>query len=629
MKNKMLKTYIFIATFLLVHYFAHGATYYVDGNAANDSGSGLQNSPKKYVKSGVDLLSAGDTLVIKDGTYSGSRNMLNYCEGDAIWHTGRADAWITIRAEHDGEVVLDGQGTDSPLCIKGDDFVDDTQGSYVAARYFEFRGLISRNSKDNGVSISQADNIRLINMGAVDPADGNTSGIWINHSTQVLVEGCYAWGAGRYKISTWHTDHTVFRNCLARMDRVNAMNDPSAVYSIYSSTNIEVQNCIAIDGDQPQYWLNVNEYAGAFAVPATSFTNLTGPVNFTNVIAMNNKTRFAAVADNSYLPDVHFRECVGVDHVTRGANDLIHGRGNILLNQCTFANVDNEDHGVYAGAYFLSWPGPPHNSNGATNSIWYNFYNGGLFYDNAISDYNNVFNVDGEIDVYNTVSTNTRTLNPAANGLLYPTRIEGGSVLATAGKNGARIGANIVKQYGKTGTMFGEAGYNLLQDGTNGQADVNLWPFPNETLIKAKMAAYSHDNGNLTGNRGFASLTARQLDGVTPVTLTSYIWESLGSRIPPEIYAGYCSYDDVTIAGTSDYYPTIQQAYDECSDGDTVQLHGVEFAKDRDLEFSQPVAVSLQGGFACDYLSNPGFTTIAGTMTINKGTVTLERIILR
>jgi hypothetical protein len=175
--------------------------------------------------------------------------------------------------------------------------------------------------------------------------------------------------------------------------------------------------------------------------------------------------------------------------------------------------------------------------------------------------------------------------------------------------------------------MFGEAGYNLLQDGTNGQEDVNLWPFPNETLIKSKMSAYSYDNGSLTGNRGFASLTARQLDGVNPVTLTSYIWESLGNQIPAEIYGGYCIYGDIRILGRSDYYPTIRDAYNNCADGDTMQLHAVDFNEEPVL--SHPVTVNLQGGFGCDYSSSSGFSSITGTMTISDGTITLDRIILR
>ena len=119
------------------------------------------------------------------------------------------------------------------------------------------------------------------------------------------------------------------------------------------------------------------------------------------------------------------------------------------------------------------------------------------------------------------------------NGLLHLPVIDPGSQLKTDG-----IGANIIYQYGKDETLWGEAGYNLLQDGTNGQATVKLWPFPNEAIIKTKMQTYTYDFGKLTGDRGFASSTGKQLDGVSPVTLTSYIWEYLGNQMPSDIYEG-------------------------------------------------------------------------------------------
>lgn len=101
---------------------------------------------------------------------------------------------------------------------------------------------------------------------------------------------------------------------------------------------------------------------------------------------------------------------------------------------------------------------------------------------------------------------------------------------------------------------------------------------------------------------------------------------SVGKQIT---FAGACGHGSVRIGGTSNYFQTIQDAYDNCTDGDTVQLQGVDFRETRDLEFSHPVAITLHGGFRCDYLSSPGFTTINGTMTINQGIVTLGRIILR
>jgi len=59
-----------------------------------------------------------------------------------------------------------------------------------------------------------------------------------------------------------------------------------------------------------------------------------------------------------------------------------------------------------------------------------------------------------------------------------------------------------------------------------------MWPFPNEDLIKAKMKAYSFtdSNGAVSGKRGFCA-DGKQLDGVSDITLTSYIWEYLGNTL--------------------------------------------------------------------------------------------------
>ena len=79
-------------------------------------------------------------------------------------------------------------------------------------------------------------------------------------------------------------------------------------------------------------------------------------------------------------------------------------------------------------------------------------------------------------------------------------------------------------------TLYGDAGYDT--EGT-----VSMWPYPHEALIKSQMSAYSGTDsaGTVSGNRGFASTTATQLNG-QPVTLTSYIWEYLGNPIPADIY---------------------------------------------------------------------------------------------
>ena len=107
--------------------------------------------------------------------------------------------------------------------------------------------------------------------------------------------------------------------------------------------------------------------------------------------------------------------------------------------------------------------------------------------------------------------------DPRANGSLkHLVRIEAGSALKGQGFGGADIGANVLYRYGADGSRFGDAGYNTL-------STTALWPWPNEARIKREMCAGT--------TRGFCS-SARRLDGVNPITLTSYVWEMLGTAMP-------------------------------------------------------------------------------------------------
>jgi hypothetical protein len=138
----------------------------------------------------------------------------------------------------------------------------------------------------------------------------------------------------------------------------------------------------------------------------------------------------------------------------------------------------------------------------------------------------NYVNVNGFSNAYSQLACTTGcyTSNPTADGatpsLRYPARIESGSVLKGSGLSGADIGANIINRYGTDGTRSQDAGYNTL-------TSTPLWPWPNEARIKQEMCA------GVT--RGFCSTGAR-LDGVNPVTLTTYIWEQLGNPMPSGIY---------------------------------------------------------------------------------------------
>ena len=120
--------------------------------------------------------------------------------------------------------------------------------------------------------------------------------------------------------------------------------------------------------------------------------------------------------------------------------------------------------------------------------------------------------------------------NPQGSLRYLPRGPEGGSVLATAGSGEGRIGARLLWKIGVDGTLYGEPGWNVERSPENGYggSQDRLWPFPNQAVIRAEFAAY---NGpGLPGARGFAAPGNGLYGG--PRTLTSYIWEYLGSPCP-------------------------------------------------------------------------------------------------
>jgi len=115
----------------------------------------------------------------------------------------------------------------------------------------------------------------------------------------------------------------------------------------------------------------------------------------------------------------------------------------------------------------------------------------------------------------------------------YILRLENDSPFKGAGSDGKDLGATILYRRGKSGTLYGEPGYDSL-------TAEPLWPFPNEDQIKTTMSAW---DGLNDPKRGFAADGNGLYGG--PITLTSYIWEYLGNPFPgvDEIYAGVSNQD--------------------------------------------------------------------------------------
>jgi hypothetical protein len=84
----------------------------------------------------------------------------------------------------------------------------------------------------------------------------------------------------------------------------------------------------------------------------------------------------------------------------------------------------------------------------------------------------------------------------------------------------------------------------------------------------------------------------------------------------------------IRIEETESGYASIQGAYDAAATGQTIQARTMEIAQE--LELTRGIDIALKGGYTGDFSTNPGMTTIAGSMTLSgSGTVTIENFAIK
>jgi hypothetical protein len=75
------------------------------------------------------------------------------------------------------------------------------------------------------------------------------------------------------------------------------------------------------------------------------------------------------------------------------------------------------------------------------------------------------------------------------------------------------------------------------------------------------------------------------------------------------------------------YYPSLQNAFDSVADDSVIRARGLTFTET--LSLNRPVTVRLLGGYNIDYTTQTGVTTINGTLTIAKGSLEVDRVVIR
>ena len=506
---------------------AAGTTRYVRTTGTDTGSCAVQASPCRTITYGISQMVGGDTLIVGNGTYTSTTNVnsIRYVPSgnagpDGIPGTAD-DVYTTVMAETDFGVLIDGKQWSVPYTAG----IDLWGRSYIKVRGFRiFAGMPGAVNASHHIKITRnafgyADTIGNVTTMAVGPA-----------SDYVLLEDNYAFGGARYQFLVYQSNHTVVRRNVARNDYYNDVWQ-SAAFANYDSVNTVWENNIAVDSDTSCCVVHGGLWGG--------FWNENGIGEDTSEelhgnIVLNYGARYQANLDwkasgNHSLDNNIFWDSVGGYYGAQGLGP----QARVTMSNMTIGAMRLANEGSGAAVYI--GPSVP---NTVRNSIFANNFHGvegyvngnyNAFSGNSVNYAGSPVPTPGANDIVNQSIT--------GNILKYlPRGPETGSALAAAGEGGARVGAQVLWKIGLDGALYGEPGWNLVRSPENGygRLEDSLWPWPNEDQIKADMAAYA--GPGLPGPRGFAAPGNALYGG--PRTLTSYIWEYLGSPCPTTMCRG-------------------------------------------------------------------------------------------
>ncbi|GAA3919615.1 fibronectin type III domain-containing protein [Litoribacillus peritrichatus] len=524
----------------------------------------------KTVADGLDALIPGGTMIIRDGTYRGeASDFINNFSGGSLPPAGDEQHFTTVMAENPGRVIFDGEGKIGSLIRmtgtwNNPDWPDQYLGS-APLEYISFRGIHVNNALNTGIFVSNAQFMKFIDMGSSDSGrdaecgfTGNTCGstnIYVRRSNNLLFEDVYTYGHARYQISFRKSIDSIVRRAVSRVDGYIGR-EPVGGMMTYCSKNIQWQNAMVLDSNSEKFWVRHTYMSNSFGYAASDCKGYPENSTYHSGISINNSLPFTGMNDDAAHAKFNYvKNSIGWgDKVARdnhghsGSLNYINMTGPLETDQLTLGQFDTETRSYFYHDYHplrisnsiiyrAGWDGEKTNPRGllamSPSEITFNFVN---FFENGMTGWS-IPNGNYAGNVY---FQNKLEVDPRTNGLTYLPQIDSGSLLATAGESGKRMGAHIINKLGRSGTFYGQPGWDTLTE----QA---LWPYPHEDLIKEKFANYSYTgptrtdqedqvgpDETLSGARGFAASGNGLYGG--PITLTSYIWEQLGSACPEQ----YC-----------------------------------------------------------------------------------------
>lgn len=136
-----------------VHAEGAGKTYYVSQNGGTGTGDyGSINNPFSTIQKAIDIMQPGDTLLIREGAYHETTDVLN--------KNGSSTAWYTIKNYNNEKVIMTGNNDKIMFGKDGGDAI-----TFSGSSFWKVEGLELKDYTGAGIYITKnSSNIELSNL---------------------------------------------------------------------------------------------------------------------------------------------------------------------------------------------------------------------------------------------------------------------------------------------------------------------------------------------------------------------------------------------------------------------------------------------------------------------------------
>jgi hypothetical protein len=240
---------ILIFSFTGFHSVVHAAIYYLSPSGS-DTKAGTSTAPWKTFSFAIPKLQPGDTLILKDGTYTGSNSGYPNINGSTNANNGTATNFITVKAENERKAFIEGTG-----------LVDTVRIANLS--YWIFEGIYAKGAENHSATDPHGNVFRVISSSNLvfkrlllthNNRWLNTHLLAIENCNNMLVEESEFYYFHRHAVLNWNTNNSVYRRLYGNSrGHANVTGGYKSTFptrgetlvSIYPGSNNIVENAIS------------------------------------------------------------------------------------------------------------------------------------------------------------------------------------------------------------------------------------------------------------------------------------------------------------------------------------------------------------------------------------------------